>query len=181
MPDCVRCKAKSDTYGCHNCVNRLRKMLTELPDWLTELEATAAGLAKHGGPVRRSPRYRRPLNGDAHPIATFPIDNEENLAKARHDREEAVLRDALARGRVNTRAAELADKAHAILLEWVRDLCESRGITFPTFDVAPHHHPAETDDQPPPPWIDASTIHVASGNPGNYCPRCWTHHNGACL
>lgn len=179
MTECARCKSKSDTFGCPRCVDKLRKMLADLPEWLAELDATAAGQAKLGGPVRRSPRYRRPLDGDAHPIAPFPKDSEENLAKARHDREESVLRDALARGRVNARAAELNDRAHAVLQEWVRDLCETRGIQFPTFTTEPRTA-VPIDDQPPPPWIDATTIHVAAGNPGTYCPTCWTYHNGVC-
>lgn len=178
MNKCARCGAKSDTYGCNHCTAKLRKLLAELPEWLTELEATAAGQAKLGGPVRRSPRYRRPLDGDAHPIATFPADGEENLAKARHDRQEAVLRDALARGRVNTRAADLLEQAHATLREWVRDLCETCGIDIPTFTDKPRQDAGPNDPQPP--WIDASTIHVAEGNPGAYCTECWTYHNGSC-
>lgn len=178
VTECVRCKAKSEQFGCPSCVSKLRKLLADLPEWLSELEATAAGQAKMGGTVRRSPRYRQVLDGDAHPIALFPKDSEENLAKARHDREEAVLRDALARGRVNARAAELNDKAHAVLTEWVRDFCETRGIPFPTF--TPQPRVLVVEDQPPPPWIDATTIHVAAGDPGQLCENCDMYHRGEC-
>lgn len=179
MTECTRCKAKSDQFGCPRCTSRLRTMLAELPAWLSELEYTAAGQGKTGDPVRRAPRYRRPLDGDAHPIALLPKDGEENLAKARHDREEAVLRDALARGRVNARASDLLDKAQAILFEWVRDLCETRGVDLPTFTDPPRPNAGPNDPQPP--WIDASTIHVAPGNPGRLCEKCWTFHNGGCM
>lgn len=178
MTNCTRCKAPSDAFGCNRCTNKLRAMLADLPWWLTELEATAAGQGKTGGQVRRAPRYRRPLDGEAHPIAAYPNDREENLAKARHDRGEAVLRDALARGRVNARASELAEKSHAVLMMWVRDLCETRGMPFPTFD-APQARDAGPNDGNAP-WIDASTIHVAEGNPGEYCRECWTYHRGGC-
>lgn len=180
MTECTRCGAKSDAFGCNRCTNKLRQLLADLPEWLTELEATAAGQAKLGGPVRRSPRHRRPLDGDAHPIAVFPDERQQDLTQARHDREEAVLRDALARGRVNARASDLADKAHAILHEWVRDLCETRGIDFPRFDTAPPGLPELNESQPPPPWIDASTIHVADGDPGQLCTECFTYHRGQC-
>jgi hypothetical protein len=179
MTECVRCKAKSDQFGCAHCVSKLRKLLADLPEWLAELEATAAGQAKMGGTVRRSPRYRQVLDGDAHPIALFPKDGEEDLAKAILDRYDAVRRDALSRGRVNARASELADKAHGVLLMWVRDLCETRGIKFPTFTTRPRNT-GPVEDQPPPPWIDATTIHVDDGDPGQLCEECDMYHRGEC-
>lgn len=178
MTDCTRCHAKTDTYACTKCTDRLRKMLAELPNWLTELEYTAAGQSKTGDQIRRAPRYRRPLDGDSYPIAPFPDDNEPNLAKARHDREQAVLRDALARGKVHTRAADLLDKAEAILLEWVRDLCETNKLTPPTPPTP--RTPVADPNEPQPPWIDATTIHVADGNPGRLCTNCFTYHRGEC-
>lgn len=180
MTECTRCKAKSEQFGCPSCVSKLRKLLADLPEWLSELEATAAGQAKMGGTVRRSPRYRQVLDGDAHPIVPFPKDGEENLEKALCDREEAVLCDALARGRVNARAALLADKAHAVLACWVEDVCKVQGIPVPTFTTPPRPV-LPVEDQPPPPWIDATTIHVADGNPGRLCNDCFTYHRGGCL
>lgn len=141
-------------------------MLATLPDWLAELETTATGGGKTSAPVRRTPRYRRPLDGDAYPIAAYPNSNEESVAKAIRDRYDAVLRDALARGRVNARASELAEKVHGALLMWVRDLCETRGIELPTFDEV-RVCGESNEAQLPAPWMDASTVHVAEGNPGS--------------
>ena len=178
MTQCTRCRAKSENFGCQRCANQLRTMLATLPDWIAELEFTAAGQGKVGEVVRRSPRYRRPLEGDAFPISAFPNDDEEKLARARHDRGEAVLRDALARGRVNARASELAVKVHGVLVMWVRDLCETRGIAFPTFNEPRVVDAGPNDGQAP--WVDASTVHVAEGNPGELCGECWSYHNGSC-
>lgn len=178
MTDCVRCKAKSETFGCPRCTDQLRKMLATLPDWLAELETTATGGGKTSAPVRRTPRYRRPLDGDAHPIAAYPNSNEESVAKAIRDRYDAVLRDALARGRVNARASELTEKVHAVLVCWVRDLCETRGVEFPTFDELRIVDVGPNEGQAP--WMDASTVHVAAGDPGEYCGECWTWHQGEC-
>lgn len=178
MTECVRCRAKAELFACNRCIDALRKMLADLPWWLARLDESATGQARHGDDSRRTPRYRQHLDGDAHPISSFPSDHEDNLAKARHDRQEAIMRDALARGRVNARASELAERSHAVLVEWVRDLCETRGVDLPTFDdqrvvdVGPNEGQA--------PWVDASTVHVAAGNPGGYCEECWTYHNGSC-
>lgn len=178
MTTCTRCHAKSDNFGCHKCLDRLRKMLATLPDWIAELEFTAAGHGRTSAPVRRTPRYRRPLDGDAYPIAAYPNDSEENLAKAIRDRYDVVLRDALARGRVNARASELMEKVHGVLAMWVRDLCETRGIEPPTFDEPRVVDVGPNDGQAP--WVDASTVHVAEGNPGELCGKCFVYHRGEC-
>lgn len=131
---CVRCGGAATTMACKRCTDRLRSLLAELPWWLDELETTVTGQARMGSSVRRTPRYRQALDGEAYPIAELPDDGSDNLPKARHEREQAVLRDALARGRVNARASELSEKVHAVLAMWVRDLCETRGIELPRFD-----------------------------------------------
>ena len=178
MSVCTRCKASCDGYGCPRCTSQLRDLLADLPWWLDELETTATGGGKTSAPVRRTPRYRKPLDGDAHPISAFPADEYPSAAHACHDREQAVLRDALARGRVNARASELAERVQACLTEWVRDLCETRGLPLPSFDK-PHSDAGPNAGQAP--WVDASTVHVAAGNPGELCGECWTWHRGGCL
>lgn len=178
MTNCVRCKAKSDQFGCPRCTSQLRDLLADLPWWLDELETTATGQGKTAAPIRRTPRYRKPLDGDAHPISAFPADEYPSAAHACHDREQAVLRDALAHGRVNARASELAERVQACLTEWVRDLCETRGIELPTFDEPRVVDAGPNDGQAP--WVDASTVHVAEGNPGELCGECWTWHRGEC-
>lgn len=177
MTDCTRCGAKSDTYGCPRCVSQLRKLLADLPWWLDQLEITATGRGKTVAPVRRTPRYRKPLDGDAHPVVAFPKDEYPSDAHALHDREQAVLRDALARGRVHARASDLAEKSRACLTEWVRDLCETRGLPLPNFDK-PHTDAGPNAGQAP--WVDASTVHVAAGNPGELCGKCFVYHRGEC-
>lgn len=177
MTDCTRCGAKSDTFGCNRCVSQLRKLLADLPWWLDQLEITATGGGKTTAPVRRTPRYRKPLDGDLSPLVPFPADEYPSAAHAREDRKQAVLRDALARGRVHARASELAEKSRACLTEWVRDLCETRGIEFPTFNE-PRSDAGPNDGNAP--WMDASTVHVAAGNPGELCGKCFAYHRGEC-
>lgn len=181
MSTCTRCKASCDGYGCAKCVSQLRDLLADLPWWLDELETTATGGGKTSAPVRRTPRYRQPLDGEASlasQIEPYPDDSEPNLGKARVDRQRAAMAHALARGRVNARAAELAERARACLTEWVRDLCETRGLPLPNFDK-PHTDAGPNAGQAP--WVDASTVHVAAGNPGELCGKCFVYHRGGCL
>ncbi|TDH48869.1 hypothetical protein E2F47_22145 [Mycobacterium eburneum] len=75
--------------------------------------------------------------------------------------------------------SDLLDQAHAVLIEWVRDVCEARGIDMP--DFTPEHHPAAAaTSSEPPPWLDENTVHIAPGNAGNYCTECFTYHHGDC-
>lgn len=179
MTQCTRCRARCDTYGCPRCVADLRKLLADLPWWLRQLEITATGQSKLGDDGRHTRRPENRLNGDLSPFAPFPVDEEPNLAKARHEREQAVLLAALASGRVNARAVELADQIRAMLTEWVRDLCETRGIALPTFEAAPvtarHDQGVRTV-----PMMDADDVHVARGSAGEMCEECWTFHRGEC-
>lgn len=102
--------------------------------WLTHLEESALGLTRLGEQARRSPRYRRHLDGDADlatQIETFPDEDETNLAKARHQRSRASLQHALGAARINLTASELLTETGAILKLWVEDVCNTRGTQIP--------------------------------------------------
>ena len=198
MPECVRCGAKATTFACGRCTHKLRRMLADLPWWLRRLEETATGQARHGDDGRRIPRYRQQLDGDsaeASHIEPMPVDaccaaawdagepcpthGDGDGKRSRHRRAQTALRHALARGRVNLRASELADSAHSILFEWVRDLCETRGMPLPSVGEL-ETLDAKRSDSGPPPWLDATDVHVADGDPGEYCWKCLCYHQGEC-
>lgn len=128
--------------------------------WLENLRDAAFGQTKLGSSERRTPRYRQPLDGEK-PLASqiellpgerwetvegparlgeqwpvqIPLEIEIDLQGARQARERIALQHALGAARINLRASELLDYAQSILVEWIRDICETRGVTVPSVDV----------------------------------------------
>ena len=178
--ECRHCGGAATLFLCNRCTSELREMLTELarrtstrittkehpgesrvaPGWLELLEDAVLGQTKLGSSERRTPRYRRNLDGEkllASQIELLPgerwevvpgparegepwpvkvpTDDEVDLNKARHDRERAALQHALGAARINLRASELLDYSRCVLTEWVRDICETRGVPVPTLVV----------------------------------------------
>lgn len=143
---CKHCGRQAQLFLCELCIKELREMLTWLargrkrPDgdyeagWLEHLAEAALGQTKLGESARRTPRYRRRLDGDkslASQIEAFPNDKEENLDEARRQRQRAALQHALGSARINLRASELLAETYAVLLEWVREICADRGTEIP--------------------------------------------------
>jgi hypothetical protein len=126
------------------------------PGWLESLSDAAQGRTRFGSSERRTPRYRRPLigesslasqiellpgerweiaegparEGESWPLKV-PLDIEIDLEKARRDRMNSALRHALGAARINLRASELMDYTRSVLVEWIRDICETRGVQTP--------------------------------------------------
>lgn len=101
--NCANCDAKTaDTYGCNRCTAELRTMLTGLPRWLTHLEEAATGQTRLGESARRSTEKGSPALCRLGPKGDF--------------------RDS---------PGELLERASAVLVEWVRDICETRGVKVP--------------------------------------------------
>jgi hypothetical protein len=81
------------------------------------------------------------LNGDA-PLASliepYPDERTVNLTVAREQRQEAALHKALAKGKVNAKAADKYDEAGNTLGTWMRHIAESRGVApLPLKTVGP--------------------------------------------
>ena len=145
MVACTSCTAEiPDTFLCSTCRVDLRDSLLllvtggsitypsgkeeELAGLLEEIRTTSVGQAKSGEPVRRSRREPPSLgqqlgqpnsDGDAHPIALFPSDDEADLEQARARRPLMLLRKMLAQGRVNESASALERDIHKSLHAWV--------------------------------------------------------------
>ena len=145
MVACMSCTAEiPDTFLCSTCRVDLRDSLLslvtggtitdaegkerELTGLLEELSLTAIGQSRLNDPVRRSRReppslgqqLGQPLtNGEAHPIALFPSDDETDLEKAREQRPLLLRRRLLAQGRVNEPASDLEAEIHRSLKLWV--------------------------------------------------------------
>jgi hypothetical protein len=125
--------------------------------WLDHLRESALGQTKLGESARRSPRYRNALDGERSLASQIdllpgeqwepiegparegdpwpmrePADAEVDLQKARRERQRAALQRALGMGRINLRAAEQLEYAHSVIVEWIRDLCETRKIPTPS-------------------------------------------------
>ena len=142
VTDCRRCGGKaSGAFLCARCTRELGKTLAELPWWLHRLTEAALGqtrMADNGG--RKSAR-RNGLDGDA-PLASCIelLPNEDDLDKARRQREQAALRHALAAGGVNARASELLAEITDSLAYWCRVLCDERGMAYEPWVV--RHRPS---------------------------------------
>lgn len=124
--------------------------------WIDHLREAALGQTKLGETARRTPRYRNVLDGEralASHLELLPERHETiegpaldgqpwpltqpahtDLATARRQRQHAVLQRALGTARINLAAAEQLDYTHSVLLEWVRDLCETRKAVMPVVD-----------------------------------------------
>ena len=146
---CENCRRPTEQYLCQSCQGVLRATLVSLtgaPDpWLGALRETAVGHVRYGPAQRRTPGPSTTLNGDA-PLAEqidllpeHDASEDDNLRLARHQRARNVLKKAVSHGRVNLRASELLDYTHSVLSEWVRDLCETRGIPAPQLTTTEAH------------------------------------------
>ena len=138
MTECRRCGGKaSDSFLCGLCTRSLGDHLSELPWWLHRLTEAAIGhtrMSDNGG--RKSAR-RPNLDGDAllascsEPLPT----GDDDLDRARRQREREALRHALAAGGINSKASELAAEISDSLAYWCRVLCDERGITYAPWPI----------------------------------------------
>lgn len=166
--ECSNCGATSQLHLCPRCLTDLREWLTDLDtgtplgngkrstpmfDALTD---SALGHTKLGEPVRRTPRYRRHIDGDkqlATQIELLPgehwetiegpaqhgepwplkqlADTHIDLKKARHQRQRMALQHALGAAKINLTASELLNETQVELLLWARDICQARGTEPP--------------------------------------------------
>ena len=81
----------------------------------------------------RKTARRRDLDGDtelAACIEPLPKVKDDDLERARREREKVALRHALATGGINARASELLAEIADSLGYWCRVLCEERGETY---------------------------------------------------
>ncbi len=155
--ECRNCGRAAQTFLCPRCVTELRDMLTGLAHgWIQYLEDAALGQTKLGESARRTPRYRRRLDGDksvASQIELLPGEQWEviegparedgqwplkvsvgaqcDLKHARYYRHQAALQHALGSARINLRASDQLEYTHSVLVEWCRDICETRGAEVP--------------------------------------------------
>ena len=134
MTECHRCGGKAhNAFLCSPCQTHLRKLLTEMPWWLSRLTETAIGQTKMSDNSGRKSAARKDLDGDkdlAACIETLPPNRDDDLEQARKAREKAALAHALATGGINARASELLAQIADSLGYWCRVLCEARGITY---------------------------------------------------
>lgn len=103
--------------------------------WIEHLAEAALGQTRLSESARRTPRYRRHLDGDkslASQLEPYPDENEKEITKARQQREKAALQHALGAARINLRASELLQYTHSVLVEWCHDICETRGALVPS-------------------------------------------------
>jgi hypothetical protein len=134
MIECRRCGAKTpNTFLCGRCTDGLRQNLQELPWWLNRLTETALGHTKMSDNGGRRSAPRTGLNGDtalAACIEQLPR-TEDDLDKARRERQKLALAHALAAGGLNARACELSAQIADSLGYWIRVLCEQRNLRVP--------------------------------------------------
>lgn len=133
MAECQRCGSKSQLFLCNQCTTRVHRNLIELPWWLNRLTEAAVGQTKMSDNGGRRSAEKFGIKGEttlAECIEPFPNEREEDLERARRQREKAALAHALSAGGVNARASELLATIADGLQYWVKDLCDSRGIQY---------------------------------------------------
>jgi hypothetical protein len=133
VAECQRCGSKSQLFLCSQCTTRVHRNLIELPWWLNRLTEAAVGQTKMSDNGGRRSTPRTGVKGEtllAQCIEQFPNEREEDLEKARRQREKVALAHALSAGGVNARASELLASIADGLQYWVKDLCDSRGIQY---------------------------------------------------
>ena len=145
MTECRRCERKAQLFICNTCIDGLRKQLRELPWWLDRLAETAIGQARLSDGGRRATR-RDVLHGDdtlashIEPLRACRCDEDEacecNVDKARKRRQRDALAHILAVGRVNARASTEYDRIQSVLVSWIREVCENRGVELPRLNTA---------------------------------------------
>lgn len=132
MSDCQRCAGRAhNAYLCRSCQAALARTLADMPWWLSRLTETALGhtrMSDNGGRRSAAPRG---LDGDAELASMIELlPNEDDLDKARRQREKIALAHALATGGINARASELLAEIADSLGYWCRVLCEQRGLEY---------------------------------------------------
>lgn len=132
MTECRRCGGKApDAFLCGLCTRSLGKRLAELPWWLHRLTETALGQTRMSDNGGRKSARRNGLDGDALLASCIePLPADDDLDKARRQREKNALAHALATGGINARASELLAEIADALGYWCRVLCDERGITY---------------------------------------------------
>lgn len=100
---CQKCERKCDLFLCTQCVAELQGMLTALAGELLPSGDRAPGWLTH--------------------LQEAALGQTRFGELVRRSRGEVPMR-------LNLKAAELYDYARSILSEWVRDLCETRGVTW---------------------------------------------------
>lgn len=111
----------------------MREQLNEMPWWLNRLTESAVGQTKMSDNGGRRSTPRTGIKGEAllaECIEPFPNEREQDIEKARKQREKTALAHALSAGGVNARASELLATIVDSLQYWVKDLCDSRGILY---------------------------------------------------
>lgn len=104
MTECQKCSRKAQLFLCPICIRELRDMLTALAGVTLAYGERAAGWLEH-----------------LYEAATGQAKFGQMLRYARTD--ESPLK-------FNEKASDLLAYAESVLTEWVRDLCEQRGITW---------------------------------------------------
>lgn len=176
MSDCQRCEAKSpNAFLCPRCQTSVHRTLREMPWWLQRLTEAAVGQTRMSDNGGRKSARRKDLDGDAELasyIEPLPNNRDDDLEKARRDRQKAALAHALATGGVNAKASTLLAEIHDSLGYWVRVLCEARGIQPPLLNSA------RTLGVSRALWLAANiTAIAASEDAGEICSDIEGHHH----
>jgi hypothetical protein len=121
-PKCQRCDRESpNAFLCPHCADHLRETLRELPWWLDKLFESAVGQVRLGDGGKRA--------HDPGLLKYTGQNGDERLADDLAQGEITVAKLA-ATGRANAAASNLYNGAHNTLATWIRDICESRGVTY---------------------------------------------------
>lgn len=131
--ECRRCGGRSaDAFLCRSCARILRQVLADLPWWLNRLTEAAVGQTRMSDNAGRRSARRRDLDGET-PLAACieQLPDDEDLDRARRERQKSALAHALSAGGINARASALLFEVNDSLGYWTRVLCEQRGITAP--------------------------------------------------
>lgn len=121
-PKCQRCERDSPNgYLCPHCANHLRETLRELPWWLDRLLESAVGQVRLGDGGKR-----------AHDPGLVKYTGQHGDERLSDDLAQGEITAAklAATGRANAASSTLYRQAHGTLATWIRDLCESRGVTM---------------------------------------------------
>jgi hypothetical protein len=139
VTECRRCGGKaSDSFLCARCTRSLGETLGGLPWWLHRLTEAALGHTRMSDNAGRKTARRRDLDGDlelAACIEPLPKVKDDDLDRARREREKAALRHALAAGGINARASELLAEIADSLAYWCRVIAEERGLTYAPWPI----------------------------------------------
>jgi hypothetical protein len=113
---CTQCSAKCGTYLCNRCQSQLRDWLTGMPRWLMHLEEAVTGQTRLGESARRSSEKGSP--------ALCRLGPKGDFARS---------------------PSQLLNYTNSVLVEWVRDICETRGVQIPVFGPVRNPEPSKGD------------------------------------